>query len=279
MPQQDQSQPAPRTDELLQMFDQQVRASVARRLPAGWSSHPDGAVLRVRTPQRGFAFTNGLKDLSKSQVGEAVDAALSFFARYDERFEWKTYSYDHPALTAVLDQHGFQPEPTETVLLGEAAQLADAGDPPAGCILRRVRERDDLERVAALETEVWGEDWSWLAQDLADRLSSSPKDIAVWVAEREEQVVSAAWLVRIPGTEFGGLWGGSTLEDWRHRGIYRALVAVRARVAEALGVRYLWVDASDDSRPILERLGLMPVATTTPWISPPPARVRTGATD
>jgi len=278
MSQQDQSRTALRPGELLQMFDQQVRGSVARRLPAAWSGHPDGPVLRVRTPQRGFAFTNGLKDLNESQVGEAVDAALSFFAAYDERFEWKTYSHDHPALTALLDQRGFQPEPTETVLLGETAQLANAGDPPAGCVLRRVRDRDDLERVAALETEVWGEDWSWLAQDLADRLSSSPEDIAVWVAEREEQVVSAAWLVRIPGTEFGGLWGGSTLEGWRHRGIYRALVAVRARAAESLGVRYLWVDASDDSRPILERLGLLPVATTTPWVSPPPANLRTGAT-
>ncbi|MGI3779830.1 MAG: hypothetical protein ACRYG2_03555, partial [Janthinobacterium lividum] len=82
MSQQDQSRTALRSGELLQMFDQQVRGSVARRLPAAWSGHPDGPVLRVRTPQRGFVFTNGLKDLSESQLSEAVDAALGFFAGY-----------------------------------------------------------------------------------------------------------------------------------------------------------------------------------------------------
>lgn len=41
-------------------------------------------------------------------------------------------------------------------------------------------------------------------------------------------MVSAAWLVIIPGTEFAALWGGSTLAEWRRKGIYRALVARRA---------------------------------------------------
>ena len=42
---------------------------------------------------------------------------------------------------------------------------------------------------------------------------------------------------------------------WRGRGIYRALVAHRASLAVKRRRRYLEVDASDDSRPILERLG------------------------
>jgi hypothetical protein len=37
---------------------------------------------------------------------------------------------------------------------------------------------------------------------------------------------------------------------------YRALVALRAEQAAARGFRYLWVNASDDSAPILQRLGL-----------------------
>ncbi|MEV1320266.1 GNAT family N-acetyltransferase [Micromonospora arborensis] len=65
----------------------------------------------------------------------------------------------------------------------------------------------------------------------------------VLVAEAAGRVVSAAWLVVvIPGTEFAALWGGSTLPQWRRKGIYRALVARRARVAADRGVRYLLVD-------------------------------------
>ena len=75
-----------------------------------------------------------------------------------------------------------------------------------------------------------------------------------------------------PGTDFAGLWGGSTLPAWRGRGIYRALVARRAQLAVGHGYRFLQVDASDDSRPILERLGFVAVTTTTPyvWTPPPP---------
>ena len=75
-----------------------------------------------------------------------------------------------------------------------------------------------------MESEVWGQDWSWLADDLANRVTSAPDNIDIFVAEAEGSVVSAAWLVGMPGTEFNALWGGSTLAAWRRRGIYRALM-------------------------------------------------------
>jgi hypothetical protein len=41
------------------------------------------------------------------------------------------------------------------------------------------------------------------------------------------------------------------------------------RVVGQHGARYLQVDASDDSRPILQRLGLVAVTTTTPYVWTP----------
>jgi GNAT superfamily N-acetyltransferase len=73
----------------------------------------------------------------------------------------------------------------------------------------------------------------------------------------------------VTGTAFATLWGGSTLPAWRGRGIYRALVSHRARLADARGFSLLQVDASDDSRPILERLGLEAITTTTPYVYTP----------
>ena len=72
-----------------------------------------------------------------------------------------------------------------------------------------------------------------------------------------------------PATQFAGLWGGATRPAWRGRGIYRALVARRAQFAAARDVRFLQVDASDDSRPILERLGFVAITTTTPYVWTP----------
>ncbi|WP_208026167.1 hypothetical protein [Amycolatopsis acidicola] len=64
-------------------------------------------------------------------------------------------------------------------------------------------------------------------------------------------------------TEFAGAWGGSTRPEWRGRGIYRTLVAARARSTLAMGKRLLHSDSMDDSRPILERSGLLKISTTT----------------
>ncbi len=47
------------------------------------------------------------------------------------------------------------------------------------------------------------------------------------------------------------------------------LVALRAQLARARGARYLHVDASEDSRPILARLGFEAIATTTPYVWTP----------
>jgi hypothetical protein len=44
------------------------------------------------------------------------------------------------------------------------------------------------------------------------------------------------------------------------------LVSHRAARAAAAGFRYLQVDASADSRPILQRLGFVEVATTIPYV-------------
>ncbi len=56
------------------------------------------------------------------------------------------------------------------------------------------------------------------------------------------------------------------MAEWRGRGLYRALIAFRARIAAERGYRYLQVDASDQSRPILERLGFVALTTTTPYV-------------
>lgn len=48
-------------------------------------------------------------------------------------------------------------------------------------------------------------------------------------------------------------------------------MAHRARIALEHGYPIVQVDASDDSRPILERLGLHVVGGTTPYVTSPPS--------
>ena len=77
--------------------------------------------------------------------------------------------------------------------------------------------------------------------------------LSVYVAYLEGHPVACAWTVFHPGSQFASLWGGSTLAGYRGRGCYTALLASRAQEAQARGVRFLTVDASPMSRPILEK--------------------------
>jgi hypothetical protein len=69
-----------------------------------------------------------------------------------------------------------------------------------------------------------------VANALLRRLSFDD-GMQLWVAEAAGQVVSTGRLEPVSGTEFAGIWGRATRQQWRGRGIYRALTATRARSA------------------------------------------------
>jgi GNAT superfamily N-acetyltransferase len=96
-------------------------------------------------------------------------------------------------------------------------------------------------------------------------LEREPATAAAVIATAGELPVAAGRVEFRLGTDFASLWGGGTLPAWRHRGVFRSLVAHRAALAAARGFRYLQVDASAESRPILESLGFVELATTTPF--------------
>ena len=259
-------------DVLLAAYDQQRRGAPPKP-PAGVRYEYDGPLLRIVGQHRGFV--TGPPDLGVrgAELDRLIARQRDYFAGRAEAVEWKTRGHDRPAdLPGRLLAAGFVPEEPETVLIGPASEMAAEPVLPGGVVLRQVTAAADMRRIAALESAVWGQDWSWLGDDLIGRVTAAPGEIAVLAAEAGGEVVSAAWLVFRPGTEFAGLWGGSTRPEWRGRGIYRALVAARAALAAGRGFRYLQVDASADSTPILRRLGFRAVTTTTPYVWTPPAR-------
>jgi len=253
--------------ELLAAYDRQVRTSLGGRLPAGWELSWDGPLMRVSGGFRGFVGYRNLAGLRGAELDALIERTCGYYDARGEAFEWKWHSHDQPSnLADRLLAHGFLPEDPEKVLVGMASELTESPPLPAGVRIVEVTAEADLRRIGKLESEVWHEDWSWLAEDLIERRSADPELLPVFAAEAGGRYVSAAWLSCNPGTDFAGLWGGSTLADWRGRGIYRVLVAVRARRAVRQGYRYLQVDASPDSRPILGRLGLVEITSTRPYV-------------
>jgi GNAT superfamily N-acetyltransferase len=260
--------PASDAAELLAAYDAQLRAQVSDRLPPGEQVEWDGPLLRVwGGPTGGWVLYRDLGGLEGSEVDELIARQVRFFGERGSRFEWKLHGHDLPAdLPDRLRAAGFEPEEQETVVIARVADVAGPPEPPDGVTLREVTERCDLERIARMEEAVWDLEHSRLAEMIEGERAVDPDSITVVAAEAGDEVVCAAWIRFAAGTDFATLWGGATLPEWRGRGIYRATVAHRANLAAGRSFRYLEVDASDDSRPILERLGFVPVTTTTPYL-------------
>ncbi|MEV4755381.1 GNAT family N-acetyltransferase [Micromonospora sp. NPDC049559] len=259
---------------LLKAYDAQLRPEVPDPLPAGVTVERDGPLVRITgLAGGGFLTYRDLDGLTGDRLDELIARQRNFFAGRGEPVEWKLCAHDEPAdLGERLRAAGFVPQDPETVLIGPVGPLAAALPVvPDGIRLREVMERADLERIAEMESTVWHDDRSRLVTDLGREIEADPLSLTVIVAEETEggRVVSAGWIRYTAGTRFASLWGGSTLPQWRQRGIYRALVAYRARLAESRGFSMLQVDASDNSRPILQRLGFVNVTTTTPYVYTP----------
>jgi hypothetical protein len=210
----------------------------------------------------GGADADGIRELVAGTVGHyEANARIT-------RVEWKARGHDHaPGLHEALLDHGFVAEETESIMIGEAKALAVDVGLPEGVTLRRVTDEADVRAMCAMQGEAFGDSESEvdeMAEALLRRLARDD-GMELWVTEADGKVVSAGRLEPVAGTTFAGVWGGSTLEEWRGRGIYRALTAARARSALALGKTLMHSDSTEYSRPILERAGLLKVSTTTPY--------------
>jgi len=258
--------------EVLAAFNQQVRQS----------SNPDGTGARFEThphvirriAQPGLGGSGVLwTSLNAANADEVIAGEVRFFGERGERFEWKLYSYDEPAdLPDRLAAAGFVPEEPESLMIAAISEIIDqlrSAELPPGVTLERPADDAGVDRLTKVHELVFGSDESELRASLRQQLAEAPETLDMVIAVAGDEPVSAARTDFLPGTEFAGLWGGGTLPEWRRRGIYRALVRYRAELAAKRGYTYLTVDASDQSRPILQRIGFECLAITTPYIWSP----------
>jgi GNAT superfamily N-acetyltransferase len=248
--------------ELLARFDAQMRIDPPGE--PGITYDRRAGIVRARGAQNWIVWWT----IDPSQTASVVEREARAFRAEQLALEWKVYGHDEPAnLGAALSDAGFAADERETLMvldLGAVSRTAPI-ELPDGITVRRVADAEGLRDFVALSSANFEYDASGLLTDLPPRLFGDAPSGVAYVAYAGTQPVAAGRLECPVGRAFASIWGGSTVPAFRGRGIFRALVAIRAEHARRANYPFLTVDARDTSRPILERLGFTMLTTVTGW--------------
>jgi len=250
--------------EVLALYDREQRREIEfpdmerQVLPIGVGL--PGIVRYVR-PLPGMSFVL-YSNLDEATTDATIDEQIAYFRGRGLKFEWKVYGHDRPAdLAARLVARGFEAEPIDDIMVLDVtnAPAALLAEPAAD--VRRLSDPAQLADVVAVMESVWGSDFSWIHERLGQAMAM-PGYLSVYVAYVDGAPACAGWVYFDKG-HFAGLWGGSTVAEYRRRGLYTALLAARVREARARGVPYLTIDAGEMSRPIVAGHGFQTITTAT----------------
>lgn len=256
-------------EDLRNLYDRDQRVEV--RYPDARRDVTGGVIRHVLISGRKHGWVLW-STLTADTADAAIEEQRAYFDSLGYSFEWKVYSHDQPAdLKDRLMARGFVTrEPDDAIMVLDLHNLPEVLHQPVPDSIRRLTTPNEIPAVANLLTEIWQEDFSFLGDELAEQMRQTPEMLSVYAAVLDDRVVSVGWSQFTDNSQFVGLWGGSTLPAYRRQGLYTGLLAIRAQEAQARGRRFLTVDASPMSRPILERFGFVTIAMATACEWEPP---------
>ncbi|HKJ38279.1 MAG TPA: GNAT family N-acetyltransferase, partial [Anaerolineales bacterium] len=127
--------------------------------------------------------------------------------------------------------------------------------------IRRITTHDGLKDIVHVLDQVYGGKNNWVYDRLGMHLKF-PGYLSVYAAYVDDNPASIAWTYFPPG-HFATLFGGTTLAEYRNRGLYTSLLAARLKEIRERGVPFAVVETGPMSKPIVERHGFQHL--TTVW--------------
>ncbi len=216
--------------------------------------------------RRNFIVWSNLQDAPN--IDEAIDQELDELRQTEQALEWKVYCYDFPIdLVERLQKRGLEAEEVEAIMILEFATAPRVLTQPVRHDIRRLTHPDQLQDLLFIMREVWDSDFEWLVPRLSERMEHTYEEHPIYIAYVDNEPAATAWMTFHEGSQFAGLWGGSTRKKFRGQGLYTSLIATRLQEAQARGgVHYFMIDASSMSRPILEKLNFHLIGFSTPCV-------------
>ena len=206
-----------------------------------------------------YTFADG-PDLDR-----VIDRELDYFVPMEQPFTWKVYEHDlAPHLEEKLVWRSFvKDDPEDTMIL-------DVNDAPASLFepveadIRRVTDPASLKDVIHVLDTVYGNSNTRVYDRLGLHLNL-PGYLSVYVAYVENQPASIAWTYFRKG-HFASLFAGSTISEYRKRGLYTSLLSVRLKEIRERGYPYAIVEAGPMSKPIVAKHGFQYLTTAYDYV-------------
>lgn len=203
--------------------------------------------------ERGFISSS---TVNEDNAREIIRKELDYFKQLKQGFEWKVYSYDKPDnLKEILKEEGFTIGDPEALMVMEIKNQQHLLLNGATLDVKEITDEEGIKEIIELEDVIWNQSLASLGERLWRDKQNNPESLFLYGIYEDSKLVSAAWMYIEKNSSFASLWGGSTLPEYRGKGHYSKLLAVRAQKALQIGRPFLTVDASPMSRPILEKYG------------------------
>lgn len=253
------------TKEILALFDKQERR--LSRHPS-YERQETAEVVRHVHPDKARRSFIIYSELTAVNTNAIIAREVAHYQTIGGGgLEWKTYSHDSPPdLGERLMAHGFVDEGLETLLILDLETApAYTKQPSTTTDVRRLTTVTQLGDILRVHDQVWGGGFEWIRDYLAHALENEGTYWSIYVAYVDDEPACAAWAYFPKNSQFASLWGGATVEKYRGMGLYTAVMHTRLQEAIARNYRFLMVDASDMSRPILEKQGFTVLGYTRPY--------------
>jgi ribosomal protein S18 acetylase RimI-like enzyme len=199
--------------------------------------------------------------LSADSLEARVAAVIGHFRAVARPFSWWVGPGDRPSgLAAALGAAGLKADEESLGMAADLSALDQQADLPHGLRIERVRTVEQLGQFAAINAA------NWMPPDphvirfyelAALVLLEADAPLWLYVGYLDDWPVAAAELTVAGGVV--GLYGISTLREYRRRGIGGAMTQQPLLDAKAAGYRVAVLQASPEGTRVYERIGFQPM--------------------
>ncbi len=168
---------------------------------------------------------------------------------------------DH-GLFSLLQRYGYKAEEEHG---GFVVDVNSLGDTETDFSIWTVKNMTAMKRMYELRIDIFGgifpSNEEQLAFELAHCTGEKPK-VDRFVAEINGVLAGTGSITYFENLNFAFIWAGGVKEDFRGRGLYKALLSARAQSCRDRGIQYMGLYARDNtSAPIVASQGFEKVGT------------------